>query len=478
MRNPIGSALLQPLLYATALPRALLAEGAASVFAGCVTVTGANGANGGKVGGAGGAANAIAATSGDPSNCATATGGRGGSAEEFGGVGGVGGAASSTATTSIRLGAASADAASFGGTGGAGHFGGIGFPIYGGNGGPAGSSAAASSATGSASATASSTGGQPGYGPFNGSNGRFGSASADAAASSTGSGRVQADASAVVGGSGGSASASANAHNRNGKVLTTATALGAGEASALADAAVGRGSESLIAIGAGQAVSNAVLTPGGPDLGVGAMSAGYGGSSQALQYEATAIFDFTTTANETLGLNLLTDNFSGAGFDSLEFKVIVDGKAHVYKRSRLAGAESFFAADTLDLGTLAAGRQTIKLEYFLDYNSGTSAKLGAGFGFTYDLATAPVAATPATASEAAIASPLDILGGYETEFAEPSWTRAGDLNAFDSWSALASGAGPDPGGFGFHHENDRSVGGARGAWGISVGWSGSTGTRA
>jgi hypothetical protein len=120
--------------------------------------------------------------------------------------------------------------------------------------------------------------------------------------------------------------------------------------------------------------------------GVGAMSAGYGGSNQALQYEATAEFDFTTATSETLDLNLLSDNFSGVSFDSLELKVVVDGTADVYKRSRLAGAESFFTADTLDLGTLAAGSQSIKLEYFLDYNSGTSAAPGAGFGFTYNLA--------------------------------------------------------------------------------------------
>jgi hypothetical protein len=253
--------------------------------------------------------------------------------------------------------------------------------------------------------------------------------------------------------------------NSDGKALTTASANGT-SASALTNAAVGSGSASLVAIAAGQVASNAVLTLGGPDIGVGDMSAGYGGigfgESPALRYEATAVFDFATSTSETLDLNLLADNFSGVSFDSLEFKVIVDGKAHVYKRSTLAGAKSFFAADTLDLGALAVGSQTIKLEYSLDYNSGNLAKPGAGFGFTYDLATAPVATATAA----------DILGGYATEFAEPSWTRAGDLNAFDSWSALASGAGTDAGGFGFHHENDRSVGGARGAWGVGAGGDG------
>jgi autotransporter-associated beta strand protein len=77
----------------------------------------------------------------------------------------------------------------------------------------------------------------------------------------------------------------------------------------------------------------------------------------------------------------------------------------------------------------------------------------------------------------ATATAADILGGYATGFAEPSWTRAGDLSAFDSWSALAPGAGTDSGGFGLHHENDRSVGGARDAWGVGVGSDGPIGHR-
>jgi len=76
---------------------------------------------------------------------------------------------------------------------------------------------------------------------------------------------------------------------------------------------------------------------------------------------------------------------------------------------------------------------------------------------------------------AATATAADILGGYATEFAEPSWTRASDLSAFDSLSVLAPGAGTDAGGFGFRHENDGSVGGARDAWGVGVGWNGSVG---
>jgi hypothetical protein len=72
----------------------------------------------------------------------------------------------------------------------------------------------------------------------------------------------------------------------------------------------------------------------------------------------------------------------------------------------------------------------------------------------------------------ATATAADILGGYATAFAEPSWTRAGDVNAFDSWSALTSGAGSDPGVLGLHHENDRNVRSARDPWGVGAGGDG------
>ena len=44
---------------------------------------------------------------------------------------------------------------------------------------------------------------------------------------------------------------------------------------ALSNAAVGSGTESLVAIAAGQAVSNAILIPKGPDTGVGAVEKSY-----------------------------------------------------------------------------------------------------------------------------------------------------------------------------------------------------------
>jgi PEP-CTERM motif len=396
---------LRPLL-STALPFGLLVAGAISAHAGSVTVTGANGQNY-PMEDAGGAATATTTTPSDPSNTATATGGNGGAGGPKqvypAGVGAAGGAASATATTSIGSGAASAEATSFGGAGGRGGGGLLDghFPDHGGAGGAASSSAAASSVTGSATATASSTGGTGGY-----SAGRGGAANSNAAALST-TGSVSATASSTGGGSiggelGGSAAASSNARNSNGAAVTTASAPVGVSGSALTTAAVGSGSPTLVAIVGGEAVSNAILTPSGPNIGIGAMSAAYGYSDQALQYTATAVFDFTTTMSGTLDLNLLsdsfTDNSAGIAFDSVELEVVVDGGTpHTYNFTSLTGpggAESFFNSDMIDLGAIAQGSQSVEIEYFLNYNSGTSAAAGDGFGFTYALVDPPAPSVP------------------------------------------------------------------------------------
>jgi hypothetical protein len=47
-----------------------------------------------------------------------------------------------------------------------------------------------------------------------------------------------------------------------------------------------------------QGFVSATLTPGGPAIGVGAMSAGYGGSGEVLTNETTADFGFPTAAPE------------------------------------------------------------------------------------------------------------------------------------------------------------------------------------
>jgi hypothetical protein len=217
-------------------------------------------------------------------------------------------------------------------------------------------------------------------------------------------GNVQANASANGGASGpdnGTAFTQSAAKNASGEVVTTASAIGGGEwisPNALTVAAVGPGAVTLAkTFTPGQAVSDAVLTPKGADIGVGAMSAAYDalGSLQSSQYEATAVFAFTAPkSGETVYLNLLSDNFGTIGFDTLELGVLVDGIQKCIPSqcafTSLAGARAFFASHPIGLGSLA-GNQSIEIEYFLGYKYATSAAPGNGFGFTYDLATKPVA---------------------------------------------------------------------------------------
>jgi hypothetical protein len=399
------SSFLRPLLV-TALPLVLLEASTMTAYSTCVSVTGTNGgprANGGA---------ATAAATTDPSSCAATTGGNGGSGVLINGnptSGGNGGAATSTATTSINSGDASAEATSVGGHGGAGAANliktGLHFSGKGGAGGTASSSANASSGTASATATASSTGGlgsESGAGRL-GPAGAGGTASSSAAASST-TGSVSATASSAGGVGaypsqpfGGSATVSATTRNSAGAALTTsASAL---EGSALTNATVGSGSESLVAIAAGQAVSNAILIPKGPNIGIGAMSAAYGGvpgGNPALEYAATAVFSFSPSADEALDLNLLSYDVSGIGFNSLELQVTLpDGTNQTYTFSSPTGsdgAEAFFAEHALPLGTISAGVQSsVSLSYDLSFSAFTVANGGNGFGFTYDIADPPLA---------------------------------------------------------------------------------------
>lgn len=138
------------------------------------------------------------------------------------------------------------------------------------------------------------------------------------------------------------------------------------------------------------------------------MSAAYGGFGPAVTYEATATFDFSTPV-EALDLKLLSDNFAesaaGIAFDSLDLQIVVnDGTPHAYSFSSLTGsggAATFFASGHLiSLGAIGAAGQPVEIEYFLDYNSGTSAAVGDGFGFTCDLVDprSPTAAIPEPSS--------------------------------------------------------------------------------
>jgi hypothetical protein len=144
---------------------------------------------------------------------------------------------------------------------------------------------------------------------------------------------------------------------------------------------IGAGSAALADIETGQTVSNATLTPGGPSIGVGEMSAGYGGSGETLTYSAQADFSFTTPVPEELYLTLLDNNAAGKGFDKLKFEVTVDGAIAVLDTfTSLGVAESFFAANTLDLAAIGAGDQIVDVSYWL-----TASEPGSGFGYDYNL---------------------------------------------------------------------------------------------
>jgi hypothetical protein len=160
---------------------------------------------------------------------------------------------------------------------------------------------------------------------------------------------------------------------------------------------VGSVSESLVAISPGHAVADAALTPGGGlTIGVGAMPVGYGATSFAITYDATAVFDFTTSANEeALDLSQFSSNSvstTGLAFDKLLLWVDVDGKnVYSFPLTSLSAAETFFApGHSFPLGTIAAGKHSIEIEYSLTYDIGTAAASGDGFGFTYAVRDPPL----------------------------------------------------------------------------------------
>jgi hypothetical protein len=287
-----------------------------------------------------------------------------------------------------------------------------------GAGGGGGAASAISSATGGGPGTvASDATASGGAAPIAYNNPAAGTAAASASASSTGGGLVEANASAfdpskLTGEyyeeSGDRASVTASAQNKSGSIVTTATAPRGSTASALSSAAVftaamGAIPESLVTISAGHAVSDALLTPGGAStIGVGTMSIGYGPTSSAITYDATAVFDFRTSPEqEALDLSGFSSNSvpsTGLGFDNLQLWVDVDdGNVYSFSTTSLSAAETFFApGHSLPLGTIVAGKHSIQIEYSLTYNSGTAAVSGDGFGFTYDLVDprSPSAAIP------------------------------------------------------------------------------------
>ena len=324
-----------------------------------LAATDVNGANGG----AGGAANltdaATGSTTGTFNPIQSATGGAGGLT--FGspaGSAGVGGAASSklhvddTSATSVI-----ASSSAQGGLGG-GTLGGI----------PGGGGASRATlhlrsnvatnlqgsvtATGGGGGTDFSTGALAGAGgdakarDVVHAKGGFGSSAAFAfgGVSDTSPGAASAKA-RVTGAATGKRCALSESRTTSSSVTATASAPVGGPASASTKASFGAGPLALAPIGAGEAVSNAELTPADSTFAAGSMSAGYGGSGESLTYTSDAHFLFATSESDELIFNLLDYDVAGDGFDKLDLDVKVNGADHPFSFTLLSAAEAFFGGD-------------------------------------------------------------------------------------------------------------------------------------
>jgi hypothetical protein len=210
--------------------------------------------------------------------------------------------------------------------------------------------------------------------------GGFGSAAAVAlgGVSDTSPGAASARA-RVTGAATGHAGALSESRTTSSSVTATASAPVGGPARASTKASFGAGPPALAAIGAGEAVSNAELTPAKPTFAVGAMSAGYGGSGQTLVYTSDAHFLFATSESDELVFDLLDYDVAGGGFDELNLDVKVNGADHTFSFTLLSAAEAFFGGDPLDLGAIDAGNQDIEISFAL-----AASRIGDGFGFAYD----------------------------------------------------------------------------------------------
>ena len=323
--------------------------------------------------------------------------------------GGVGGTGSSSATALNTKGSAAATAIATGGKGGVGGSAGG----SGGAGGTGGEAVATSSATGGGAGTVSSqatahagAGGVYGFSYYPPIDpwGYGGVAQASAIGVAL-TGNVQANASAYGGWSlipGTAASARSEAKNSKGEALTTASAprdAGGISPSAVTSAGVGAGGAIPISLNSSQVVSDAILTltpipnTNLETIGEGAISAGYSGGLLQQTYTATAVFNFKTSASEGLDLTVLSDKVVGIGFDSLELQVINLADNKPLLSETFSSATSFFKqGNSIPLGDMVAGNQSIEIEFSLSYWNTTSITPNASFGFTYALVDPPLTA--------------------------------------------------------------------------------------
>ena len=183
----------------------------------------------------------------------------------------------------------------------------------------------------------------------------------------------------VNGAATGGAGALSESRTTSSSVAATASAPVGGPASASTKTSFGAGPPALVPIGAGEAVSNAELTPADSTFAAGSMSAGYGGTGESLLYTSDAHFLFATSESDELIFDLLGYHVAGDGFGGLNLDVKVNGADHSFSFTVLSAAETFFGGDPLDFGAIDAGNQDIEISFAL-----AASKIGDGFGFAYD----------------------------------------------------------------------------------------------
>ncbi|MFY9655319.1 MAG: hypothetical protein WAK01_01840, partial [Methylocystis sp.] len=299
----------------------------------------------------------------------TAQGGAGGA----GAIGGNGGNASSTLTfTDSAASTINATTTAIGGAGGAGATAGLG--------GLATSTVVATTTLGAkVNATAKATAGANGDGLTT---------------------TVASSNATVNGASAGFASAQSNAVIAQGSVSASATSPVGGPASAGASAGVVDNFPGTLPTSPGESYAFAVLhsgaTPfitigGQSTYGFGGVSIGYGGTGEALTYQTSTAFNFTTPLSGHLGLNFFDPTFLGSSIVDSTITISVNGvEQRFYNFSSLSSLEHFFAnGGVVNLGAFYRGGSSVEVDFSETLNAP-----GSGVSFLYDLGSGPTYSAP------------------------------------------------------------------------------------
>jgi hypothetical protein len=232
-----------------------------------------------------------------------------------------------------------------GGNGGFAEFG------TGGSGGQANATATSTAIHGgAANATAAATGGNGTFFAQERATGVAGVANANSFATTINGNAAQAQSTAM--GSGGQAEATAQTNFGNLTVQTGATSPvnGTGASPAVATAQAGGAVSLSTPISAGQAFSVTTGFASGPStVTVGSMGAGYGGVGTSAIYQETANFIYN---GGSFMLDLLNSSSLGAGLDSAEFQILLNGNIFESESfDSLAAAEAFFSNNLIDISS-------------------------------------------------------------------------------------------------------------------------------